>query len=292
MGGQNEVVVGHVMKTRRKEAFLATKFRAGTEAEIRNSIKTSLESLQTDYVDIFQAHGLNTVDEVQNETMLNVLSKIKKEGKTRFCGFTTHRNQVELIKAAIPMKFYDIILVAYNFKSTPELTAVIEEAAKAGIGMVAMKTQAGGYTDSKMGNLSPHQAALKWVLQNRGIATTIPSMVNYDQLNENIQVMGAKMGWMDRKTLHRYGQVIDSVFCRMCDQCRDQCPQGVAIQDVNRSLMYHEGYHDEKLAWSTYQTIPLKSRPQLCQTCTICSVTCAHGLDVHAKMKKALILFV
>jgi predicted aldo/keto reductase-like oxidoreductase len=291
MGGQNEVIVGHVMKTRRKEAYLATKFRMGTEAEIKDSVDTSLRSLQTDYVDIIQAHGLNTVNEVQNETMMNALIKLKKEGKIRFCGFTTHRNQVELINAAIPMKFYDIILAAYNFKSPVELTTAIEEAAKAGIGIIAMKTQAGGYSDSKMGNLSPHQAALKWVLQNRGIATAIPSMVNYDQIDENVQVMGSKMGWMDRKMLHRYSQAIDSVYCRMCDRCRNQCPKGVDIQEINRSLMYHEGYRDIQLARFAFKSIPPKSRPMECVACSTCSVVCAYGLNVQAKMKKALTLF-
>ena len=52
----------------------------------------------------------------------------------------------------------------------------IARAAKAGVGIIAMKTQAGGYKTDALGKVSPHQAALKWVLQDTNVATTIPGM--------------------------------------------------------------------------------------------------------------------
>jgi uncharacterized protein len=292
MGGLNETIVGNVMKTRRKDAFIATKFKPGSVREVLDSADTSLKSLQTDGVDVIQAHGLRSVEELENSETLEALRTLKKSGKARFVGFTTHSNQTELVRAAIPLKFYDMILVAYNFKSPPDLTAAIEEAAKAGIGIIAMKTQAGGYTDARMGSLSPHQAALKWVLQNQGVASTIPSMVNYDQLNENIRVMGKKMGLFDRKTLYRYGKAIDGVYCRMCGSCRNQCPRGVDVEQTSRILMYHDGYGDTGLAGDAYQDMPVSSRPAPCSSCAACTVRCAHGLNVAAKMKRTAGLFV
>jgi len=291
MDGYNEIVVGKVLKTRRKETFIATKVHNDSVDKMMASIEASLKSLQTDYVDVIQLHNLKEVSQIKDERAMEALQRMKKEGKARYIAFTTHRNQIELIKAAIPMNFYDVILVAYNFKSPKELGIVIQDAAKAGIGIVGMKTQAGGYQNHKMGNLSPHQASLKWVLQNPGVATTIPSMVTYGQLDENIQVMGSKMGWRDRKTLHKYDQSIDSVFCRMCDDCQGTCPKGVDVLDVNRCLMYAEGYRDTGLAHSQYQTIPFAKRPNACLTCQTCQVTCSYGLNVHAKMKQALKTF-
>lgn len=291
MGGQNEKIVGNVLKTRRKEAYIATKFKPRTVQENIESVETSLKALQTDYLDIIQAHGLDTVSEVTNEEILETLRRVKKDGKVRFVGFTTHSNETELVLAAIKLNFYDMILVAYNFEKPAELSKAIEEAAKSGIGIVAMKTQAGGYTTSQTGNLSPHQAALKWVLQNKGVATTIPSMVNYDQLNEDIQVMGSKMGWMDRKTLFRYGQAIKSFYCRMCGECRNQCPQGARVEDINRAIMYHDGYGDSDLASETYHALPLEVSALPCTSCSSCSVRCPHGLDIHFKMNQAFTLF-
>ena len=142
-----------------------------------------------------------------------------------------------------------------------------------------------------MGDLSPHQAALKWVIQNPGVHTAIPSMVTYGQIDENIQVMGSKMGWNDRKTLHKYSQSIDSIFCRMCDKCKGTCPKGVDVLDVNRCLMYAEGYRDKTLAVSQYHTIPAAKRPDACRSCNTCHVTCSYGLNIHAKMQQALKTF-
>ncbi|HEX9933931.1 MAG TPA: aldo/keto reductase [bacterium] len=292
MGGQNEVTVGNVLKKRRKEVHVATKFAPGSVREILDSVDTSLKCLQTDYVDVIQAHGLSHVEAIQAPDTLEALRRLKKEGKARFIGFTTHTNQTQLLKAAVPLGVYDMILVTYNFKSSPDLTAAIEEAAKAGIGIVAMKTQAGGYSEAQMGGMSPHQASLKWVLQNKGVASTIPSMVNYDQLNENVQAMGSKMGFLDRKTLHRYGEAIRTVYCRMCGECGGQCPFGVDVQEINRALMYLEGYGDAELAFQAFREIPAVAKPPVCRRCSECSVRCAHGLDLFAKMKKASSVFV
>ncbi|NQT25427.1 aldo/keto reductase [candidate division KSB1 bacterium] len=294
MDGYNEVVVGQVLKTRRKDTFVATKILPGkfSESEILDSLEASLKALQTDYVDVIQLHGMSNVEDIQNEEAMSTLAKIKQEGKARFVGFTTHSNQRELLLAAIPLKFYDTILVSYNFKSPPELGEAIQKAADSGIGIVAMKTQAGGYETKELGNLSPHQAALKWVLQNQGVHTTIPGMVTYAQIDENIQAMGSKMGWHDRKVLHRYGNAIDHKLCRMCGQCEGACPQGVSVLDVNRVLMYSEGYRDPDLASMTFHELSAKERGLACLSCDHCTVRCPHGLNIQARIQSVQQLMV
>ncbi len=291
MDGYNEVVVGKVLKTRRKETYVATKVHIDRADSMMASVEASLKSLKTDYVDIIQLHDLKRVSQLRDEGALRVLQKVKEEGKARFVGFTTHRNQIELLRAAAQMDVYDMILVAYNFKSPDELGSVIHQTADSGIGIVAMKTQAGGYKSHRMGNVSPHQAALRWVLQNPGVTAAIPSMVTYAQLEEDIRAMGTRMGWIDRKTLHRYGQAIDDLFCRMCDACRTGCPQDVDVFNVNRALMYADGYHDTKLAMDTYRQISQSRRPDACLACGRCLVRCRYGLNVHEKMKRAAALF-
>jgi predicted aldo/keto reductase-like oxidoreductase len=293
MDGYNEEVVGKVMKTRRKEVFIATKTLPDleTENELMASLEKSLISLNTDYVDVIQLHNLKEVDQIKNEECMKTLEKMKKQGKARFIGFTTHRNQTELVQEATKMGFYDIILVGYNFKSPDDLGIAIKKAALENIGIVGMKTQAGGYEDHKLGAYTPHQAALKWVLQNTGVATTIPSMVTYAQLDEDIQAMNGQMGWNDRKSLYRYGKAIDKTLCRMCDSCTSMCPRGVDVLDVNRCLMYANGYDDFELASGTFHGISRNRQPVICRDCTSCSVRCPFGLDVRKNMLQALTLF-
>ena len=82
----------------------------------------------------------------------------------RFFGVTTHKNQPEVLNALVDDKdlFFDTALVAYNFESSPEIGEVIARLAKTGVGIIAMKTQAGGYKPGQLDSISPHQAALKW----------------------------------------------------------------------------------------------------------------------------------
>jgi uncharacterized protein len=287
MGGNNEIMVGNVLKTRRKETFIATKTKFGAENEIIQSVQKSLKKLQTDVIDVIQLHGLDDKRDILNNEAMNALSNLRKKGMVRFVGFSTHENQVECLEAAIESKFYDMVLVAYHFKSDPAIGDAIKKAGEAGIGIVAMKTQAGGYQGKDMGGWSPHQAALRWVLNNPQVATTIPSMVSVAQVDENVQAMKSSLGLEDKQILDQYGLLYDKEICRMCGSCRKQCPQNIPIQDVNRCLMYAEGYRNYDLAVKTYQDLVLSA----CKDCRSCVVRCQNDLDIPARLHRAKELF-
>ena len=80
--------------------------------------------------------------------------------------------------------FFDTVLVTYNFKSAPEVKPAVARVAQGNIGVIAMKTQAGGYKTSELGEASPHQASLKFVLQDANVTAAIPAMVDLQQVKE------------------------------------------------------------------------------------------------------------
>lgn len=291
MNGNNEITVGSVLKTRRKETHIATKLHTDSEAAMMKSVATSLKCLQTEVIDVIQLHGLNSREEVFDEEAMQALDKMRRKGMARFVGFTTHKNQVECLEAAIKAKFYDVILVTYNFKSDPAIGEAITKAAKAGIGVVAMKTQAGGYAAKEFGNWSPHQAALRWVLQSPAVATTIPSMVTFAQVDEDVEVMGKSFGARDQEILDRYGALYDHMLCRMCGACEKQCRFGMPIQDIHRCLMYAEGYRDYDLALRTYREMQHEVLINACLSCEACTVTCKYGLDIPARLARSREIF-
>ena len=283
-GGNNEILVGNVIAPRRKDVILCTKIRRGNKKELIRDFETSLKRLRTDYVDILYYHSMKKMSHIHDEVAMELFSQWKKEGRIRFTGFSTHSNEAELLNQAADDKFWDVILVAYNFKKEKELTDAINKAAAAGIGIVAMKTQAGGYKTKEMGSLSPHQASLKWVLQNQNVHTTIPSMATFDELEEDIQVMGQSMGWRERKTLHHYGEIIDRKYCRSCGMCRSTCPNGVDIPEVNRCYMYLDGYRDPELAHANYGSLSADNNARACESCDVCSAQCKYGIDLKERM--------
>jgi hypothetical protein len=65
----------------------------------------------------------------------------------------------------------------------------------------------------------------------------------------------------------------------------------VDVFNVNRALMYADGYRDTKLAMDTYRRIPQSRRPDACLVCRRCLVRCRYGLNVHEKMKRAAAIF-
>ncbi|MBF0502490.1 MAG: aldo/keto reductase [Candidatus Riflebacteria bacterium] len=297
MDGRNEEIVGKAIKGRRDKVFIATKTLATstTKAEIIHDVETSLGKLKTDHIDVIQLHNVENKNKerIFNHDTREALVELRKQGKVRFFGVTSHTNQADILDAIVndPDKFFDTALIKYNFLSESELKPAVDRAAKAKIGIIAMKTQMGGYKTDAMGKTTPHQAALKWVLQDTNVTTTIPGMKDMDMLREDIAVMGMKLTSADNKLLERYSRAIEGFYCHLCARCEPTCPHGVFISTINRSLMYAEGYGNLALARATYRDISADASATACANCTSCKADCIHGLDISARMNKARALF-
>ena len=291
MGGRNEEVVAKALKGIRNKIYVATKinWRAKTKVDMLESVETSLRALDTDYIDIIQLHSLSGRERVFDPEMREALLVLRKQGKVRFFGVTTHTNEAEVVNALVddPDRFFDMALVKYNFRSGDDIKNAIARAAQAGIGIVAMKTQAGGYKTDALGPISPHQAALKWALADRNVTAAIPGMRDMAELREDIAVMGMRLTLADSLILRCYGAAVAPYYCHLCGLCEKTCPKGVAISVVNRSLMYAEAYRSEELARITYDGIPARASASACLDCGRCVARCVNGLDVAAKMARA-----
>ncbi len=291
MDGRNEEIVARALKGKRDKVFVATKIRSASrtkEAMIRD-VETSLKTLGIDTIDVIQLHNLTGRDRVMDPVARETLTQLKAQGKVRFFGVTTHTGQAEVLNAVAddPDRFFDMALVGYNFKSGPEVKEAISRAAKTNIGIVAMKTQAGGYETDAFGAVSPHQAALKWVLQDKNVTAAIPGMRSMTHLRDDIAVMGMRFASRDERILERYSAAIRPYYCRLCAQCEPTCPRGVRISTVNRSLMYIEGYKDARLARIVYEGLPAGASAAACGACPSCSAECVNGLDIRLKMQRA-----
>ena len=292
MGGKNEETVGKAIKGMRDKVYVATKVQtdSNVNADIMKDVETSLKALGTDYIDVIQLDANAGKQRINMPEAREAFTKLKQQGKVRFFGVNTHKNQVEVLNAVAgdSSKFFDTVLVGYNFKSEQELTDAIARVAKTGVGVIAMKTQAGGYVTEALGKVSPHQAALKWALQNPNITSAVPGMKDLAELKENVAVMGMQFKHADQRILERYAAAIGPFYCRLCGKCEGSCPQGVEISTINRSLMYMEGaYQSRELALSTYRDIPAKASAAVCLDCSECLASCVNGLNIAAKMDRA-----
>lgn len=102
--GENEKIVGQVLKGKRKEVIIATKvgneWRADgsgwdwnpSKSYIKAAVKKSLRRLQTDYIDLYQLHG-GTIDDPIEET-IEAFEELKSEGWIRYYGISSIRPNV------------------------------------------------------------------------------------------------------------------------------------------------------------------------------------------------------
>jgi len=282
--GNNEKMLGEVLKDYARDSFtIATKVKWSDKKDFNEKLNTSLERLKMDYVDILYAHSLSSRDDVLSEEMQSALLDAKKQGKARHIGLSTHRNEPEIIRAAIKTGIYEVILTAYNFKQDhkEDLTKAIEEASKAGIGIVAMKTMAGGKLGKDAGKMH-FSAALKWALKNPHVHTSIPGITNFQELEENLAIMENMDLTNEEQEFLSSASLIEGLYCNGCGQCTSACPNNLPIPDIMRAYMYAYGYGETIKAKQELKEFGIKENP--CTDCLICTAKCVKGFNIKDKI--------
>jgi len=291
MHGRNEEMVGKAFEGKRSKVFIQTKVHDHDEKKMRASVERSLRRLRTDYIDVLVWHGHSSPNQVSDPKLFEFMSKMKQEGKVRFSGFSAHSHMASLLREAAKSNLHDVALVSYNFTHSKELKEAVALAARAGIGVVAMKTQAGGYKKEKMGGLNPHQAALKYVLRDQNVSAAVPGVTTIEQIEQCAAVMGDSLSKGDLNELKQYQSFLRGRSCTLCGGCLGECPHGVPHSDLLRAVMYHQGYENRSLAGESLQAIARRDLER-CSGCSSCSVVCRRGLDMRAQMKMAQELLV
>jgi predicted aldo/keto reductase-like oxidoreductase len=252
---------------------------------ILQSIEGSLRRLKLEYVDIYYLCSISSPETARHEPYMRAFEKLKKSGKTRFVGIGTHSNEPALIRAAAESGFWDVVLTSYNFRQThrQDIHDALSQAADAGLGVVAMKTQAGVYWDRARQNMINMKAALKWVLQDKNVHTTIPAFSNFEEMEEDLSVMEDLNLTPEEERDLRLGEELGlaGLFCQQCRQCVAQCPAGLEIPGLMRAYMYAFGHKKPNKAQETLRGFD--SAALACRDCDVCTVRCALGFDVRSR---------
>jgi uncharacterized protein len=299
--GNNERMVGAALKSRRKNLIVSSKSQAATKDGLMQDLETSLRELQTDYLDIWYLHSKSSPDQV-NDEMMEAQRIAKQQGKIRFAGISNHSGHKEVLPFVAKAKHFDVLLTSYNFTMTNTVDAELKMIHDAGIGIVGMKVMAGGgrvmpfyptteETRSTLKKPGAVLASLKWVLRSRYMDTTIPSMVDIDQLEENLTAMGQAWRPTDEKLLAECLEQMKPSYCRMCGACSGTCPKGLPVSDLLRFAMYADGYGQFAVGRENFQQLPASVRDVRCNDCTECSVQCPNGVQVASRVARAQELF-
>jgi predicted aldo/keto reductase-like oxidoreductase len=274
-GGSSEKGIGKYFgkyPEDRNKIFLVTKSWAWTLKEMTRQLNQSLERMKTDYIDLFFVHGINHIDDIDDETK-RWTERAKSEGKIRFFGFSTHSNMAECLLDASRIGWIDGIMMTYNYRlmHTDRMRAAVDACAKAGIGLTAMKTQGGGAVKTNSDTeielagrflkkgFTDGQAKLKAIWENPQIASICSEIPNLTLLMSNTAAAmnNTKLSAVDMKLLKQYADETCSDYCAGCTHvCESTLADPIPIGDIMRYLMYSRSYGDHERAVAAYRKLP------------------------------------
>ncbi len=290
----------------RQEIFLVTKLTA-KGGNYTERLDQCLKRLQTDYVDLFFIHNVTGIGEM-TPAIKDWAAQMKKAGKIKFFGFSTHTNMEDCLLGAAKLDWIDAVMMTYNFRvmNTPQMQEAVNACAKAGIGLVAMKSQAGRPGSEKIASeakvemaerfmergFTDKQARLKVVWENPQIASLCSQMPNLTILSANVAAARdlTKLGREEFDSLRRYALETQGDYCAGCGSiCREAAGGAVPVNEVMRCLMYHRYYGEPELARLTFAGLPQEVRQGLTQVdYSKAEQACPQGLAIAALMRQAM----
>lgn len=194
--GDSEVKIGPVLRKRRGEVYIATKSGNRSAKGAREHLEISLRSLQTDYLDLWQAHWVCNNDVLEEVLApggaLEAMVKAKQEGKIRHYGITMHRHHAA-VRRAIESNLFETIMLAYNPLDEEGMADMITLAAQHDMGVIIMKPLSGGVLVSQKGaprvdGLDPVVAGtLRGIASHPDVTTVIPGMVSVPRGGRELQ---------------------------------------------------------------------------------------------------------
>ena len=265
----------------RKEIFLVTKVHEPKGGDLTERLDKCLKRLQTDHVDLFFIHAITSIDEMK-PAYKDWAAEMKKAGKLKFFGFSTHTNMADCLSGAAKLDWIDAAMFSYNFRivNDPKLKAAMDACEKSGVGLVAMKSMAGGPGEPKIASkaklemadqflkrgFTDKQAKLKIVWENPQIASLCSQMPNLTILTANVAAARdqVKLAREEFDSLRQYALETQADYCAGCGSiCQAAVGGAVPVNEVMRSLMYHRYYGEPELARETFARLPEAVRQRL-----------------------------
>jgi predicted aldo/keto reductase-like oxidoreductase len=300
-GGTNEMAIGSfVERTQmRSKLWITSKSHLHDPAGFEQELGGSLERMKTSYVDMYYLHGIEDPG-VLSPAMLAKVEQLKKQKKLKFFGFSCHHGNVaELLQLAARTPWIDSVMFRYNFRQygNKELNLAIDAAAKAGVGLIAMKTQGSAVSFEpewqkfqQTGKWNKFQAVLKAVWADERISAAVSEMDSLEKIRENAAAARdrGKLGVLDVEELRRYALATRALACDGCDHlCRRGLDAPIPVATTLRYLMYHDSYGKQAEARALYQALPEAARRVTDVDFSSASAACPNGLDLERHLKRA-----
>jgi predicted aldo/keto reductase-like oxidoreductase len=272
----SEHKLGLALSDVRRDVVIATKTQSLEPDEIRRQLDTSLSELQTDYVDIYQLHNPKRIPH-EDDPVYQTLLDLKRQGLIRFIGCTNH--MPDLMEDAIRSGLYDVAQFPLSCLSTDRELAIIDLCREYDVGLLAMKSLAGGLIN---------HARVAAAFHNQ-FANVLPIWgIQHQHELEEFLALDAQPPQLDEAIwaeIHALRTELAEDFCRGCGYCLP-CPADIPIPMAARMPQLLR--RAPSRAYLTPHWQEGMARIQDCRHCNACSSRCPYGHDVPGLLSKAL----
>lgn len=239
-------------------------------------LNTSLEMLQTDYIDIYQYHNPPFCPKPGDGSGLyEAMLEAKDKGLIRHIGITNHRLAVAI--EAAESGLYDTIQFPFSYLATEKEIELVKLCHDKGVGFIAMKALSGG--------LIRNSAAAYAYLAQFDNVLPIWGVQREKELDEFIWYIDNPPTLNQTLTavIERDRSELAKDFCRGCGYCLP-CPAGIDIPTSARmSLMIR------RAPVSVYLSDDWKEKMKKiddCINCNHCKNHCPYGLDTPKLLRE------
>ena len=290
----------------RRKIFLVTKLDT-KGGDFTKRLNQCLQRMQTSYLDLYLVPAVAAIEEM-TPAIKDWAAKMKQAGKFKFFGFATHTNMEDCLLGAAKLDWIDAVMTTYNFRvmSNPKMMEAVDACSKAGVGLVAMKSQAGRPSGSEVQSdakvdvgerflergFTDKQAKLKVVWENPHIASICSQMHNLTILSANVAAARdlTKLTREEMGAMQRYALETRADYCAGCGKiCQEAVGGALPVQEVMRCLMYYRYYGDPELARLIFTELPAQVRRRLAEVDYFqAEQACPNGLAITELMRQAL----
>lgn len=316
--GTSEVAVGQAIKPYdRSQLFVATKIPVHTEEDAkasvwRSKLETSLNRLNTPYIDFILFHGLRWSEfdsYISKPGMaLEAARKAQAEGLVHHIAFSSHDETENIIKL-IDTREFSGMLVQYNYLDRHNEPA-ISWAHQNGMGVTIMGPVAGGRlaveknviidTEGLLEIKTP-ELALRFVWNNPHVSVALSGMNQMSQIEENALAAGRleMMSEQERlgvKQLFENNQKLADLYCTGCNYCMP-CPNGVNIPENFRFMNWFKVWGMEAQAKEAYEKMTAEGfwapfgfvkglKADSCLQCGECEAKCPQNIHIIDQLQE------
>ena len=257
-----------------------------------------LEELETTYLDLYFMHFVDDPKFLEPE-YIKMGERLRASKKTRFFGFSCHGDhQVELLNKAAKVGGIDAIMFRYSFAKYGdlELNKAIDACRKAGIGLIAMKTQDSVPGDQedvlrfKSQQFTLAQAKLKAVWADERIDAAVSHLDNTKKLAENVAAAKApaQLTMGEFQQLQRMATARAEHSCQGCSHiCEAHYPEKTAVARPLRYLMYHQCYGESERARKLYAQLSPEERHFESVDLRAATKACPQGINIEQRLAEA-----